>query len=288
MNSVTRFSALPLRALFAATLLLVLGLSACQQEEPMEIAESDQEFAMVEAEAEASYEELDAITFEAIDLTDATPSARSLDGLSNRMINSCVIVTHDSINKIITLDFGTGCVGPDGKLRVGQIIIDYTYRLYIPGASLSLSLQGYSVDGLAIEGTRTLTNISPNFQANISLNATLVGGQLTWPNGDVATRSFTRTMTWVRAANPANDELHIDGAAQGNFRNGTTYQTNILSTLIFKRKCRWQGVHIPVQGEKRIQRSTRPDLFVDFGTGDCDHLITLTMNNQSLVIDLDD
>lgn len=286
MNSVKSFSEQASRILFATLLLGLFALTACQQEEPMEIAEEDQEMAILEVEAEATYEEVDAITFEAVDLTDVTPNARSWDNVENRMINQCVTVTHDSANKVITLDFGTGCLGPDGKLRAGQIIITYTYRLYLPGASLSVALQNFSVDGIQIEGTRTLTNVSPNFQANISLNTTLVGGQITFLNGDVATRDFTRTMTWVRAANPFNDELHVEGMAQGTRRNGLSYQTQIVSTLIFKRKCRRQGVHIPVQGIKKIERSNRPDLLVDFGSGDCDHLITLTMNNQSMQVDV--
>ncbi|MEM7657049.1 MAG: hypothetical protein AAF399_13025 [Bacteroidota bacterium] len=276
------------RTLFATLLLALFALTACQTEEPIEIAEEDQEMAIVEAETEATYEEVDAITFEAIDLTDATQYARSWDNVENRMITPCVTVTHDSANKVITLDFGTGCVGPDGKLRAGQIIITYTYRIYLPGASLSVALQNYSVDGIQVEGTRTLTNVSPNFQSSISLNTTLVGGQITYLNGDVATRDFSRTTTWVRAANPINDEMQIEGMAQGTRRNGISYQTTILSPLVIKRKCRWQGVHMPVEGVKKIQRSNRPDLEVDFGTGDCDRIITLTMNNQSIQIDLDD
>ena len=273
------------KALFLTGLVLMIGLTSCQQEEPI-AAEVDNELVTMEAEIEATYEEVDEFTFEVMDRTDFTAEARPFLNPSNQLLPACATVTHDSINKIITIDFGTGCVGPDGKEREGQIIINYTQRLYWPGASLTISLNNYAVDDVQIKGTKTITNVSPNFLANISLNTTLVGGQVTWPNGDVATRQFTRTRTWVRAAHPINDEFHVDGQVQGTRRNGVAYNIDILSTLVFKRKCRLQGIHIPVEGTKLIQRSGKPDVLVTYGTGTCDHLIDVTVNGNTQTIDL--
>ncbi|MEM7369211.1 MAG: hypothetical protein AAF587_11475 [Bacteroidota bacterium] len=282
MSSVFRFFSL-------SAFVLLIGLTSCQQgEDDPTMAEVDAELVVLEADIEATYEEVDAYSFEAMDLTDLSAEARRFVNPSDQMISSCVIVTHDSVNKVVTVDFGTGCIGADGKERKGQIIITYTQRLYRPGAQLSIALQNYSVDGVQVEGTKTITNVSPTFQANISLNTTLVGGKITWLNGDVATRQFTRTRTWVRAANPILDEFHVEGAVQGSRRNGNAYQINIVSTLIYKRSCRLQGVRIPVQGLKAIQRSNRPNVLVDVGDGDCDHLITITVNGSSHVVDVRD
>lgn len=283
-----KFSMHSMSRMFVLSAMVVLiGLTSCQQgEEVPTMAETDTELVFLEADIEATYEDVDAYSFEAMEITDFSAQARRFVNPANQMLSACVIVTHDSVNKVVTLDFGTGCIGPDGKERKGQIIINYTQRLYRPGAQLSITLQNYSVDDVQIEGTKTITNVSPNFQANISLNTTLVGGKITWPNGDVATRQFTRTRTWIRAARPINDEFHVEGAVQGTRRNGNSYQINIVSTLIYKRKCRLQGVHIPVQGLKAIQRTGKPNVLVDFGDGDCDHLITITVNGSSQVVDV--
>ncbi len=195
-------------------------------------------------------------------------------------------VTRDTVAKTILIDFGTGCLGPDGKFRSGAIFVDYTKRLWIPGATLSITLQNYMVDSLAIEGTRTITNVSPNFQSNISLEKKLVGGKITWPDGTFATRDYTRTSTWVRGTHPAMDEWRVDGDANGVRKNGNTYASNVLSTLVWKRKCIRQGVGIPVEGVTLIKRGGKPDVTIDFGNGTCDHLITVTVNGNSKVVNV--
>ena len=273
-----------LLSLFAA--FLVLAFTACQPETVDEIAEADIEMTEFETVAEASYVDVDAYAIEAMDITDFSADARRFQNASDRLINACVTVTHDSVAKTILLDFGTGCVGPDGKTRSGQILISYTYRLWRPGASLSADLINYYVDGVHVDGTKTITNVSPNLMSNISLNTVLAGGMMVWPNGDTATRAFDRTATWVRAANPLNDELHVEGTAQGTRRNGVSYSTEILSTLIFKRRCRAQGFRLPAEGTLEIQRDNRPDMTVDFGTGTCDATITVTIGNNSQTVDL--
>ncbi|MEZ4829746.1 MAG: hypothetical protein R3C61_26200 [Bacteroidia bacterium] len=269
---------------FFFAIALMISLSSCKPEEIAEqISEEETTLAITEAEAENSFEMVDEYAVEAIEITDFSSMGRVF---AEKTIPACATVTHDSATKTITIDFGTGCVGPDGKTRYGKIITTYTKRLYIPGAKLKVELENYAVDSLSIEGTKTIENVSASFTANVSLKTTLKDGKVTWPDGTFATREFTRTRTWVREPNPINDEFHVDGMIQGTRRNGESYSANIVSTLIFKRKCRIQGINIPVQGLKLIKRTGKPDLLVDFGDGDCDHLVTLTKNGTSKVIDL--
>lgn len=272
------------RVSFFLVVTLLFSLTACQKEEVVdEISEEETALAVMEAEAEDSYEMVDEYSMEAVEITDFSSMGRVF---AEKTIPACATVTHDSVTKTITIDFGTGCIGPDGKTRYGKIIVTYTKRLYIPGAKLKIELENYAVDSLQIEGTKTIENVSASIVSNISLTTTLKDGKITWPDGTFATREFTRTRTWVRQPNPINDEFHVDGMIYGTRRTGDSYSANIISTLIFKRKCRIQGIHIPVQGLKLIKRTGKPDLLVDFGDGDCDHLVTLTKNGKSKVVDL--
>jgi hypothetical protein len=263
---------------------LSLALSACQPENTL--AEEDEDLALTEIASEASFEEVDAVSFEALDATDFSAYRRSWAGVVNRLLNSCATISHDSANNLITVDFGSGCTGTDGKVRAGKILIQYTQRLYIPGAMLTISLDSFYVDNHHIEGVKTMTNVSPSIQSNISLQTTLDNGKVTWPDGSFATREFDRTSTWVRANNPINDELIVDGSASGTRRNGVSYTASTLSPLKFRRACRIQGIRMAVEGSLLIQRSNHDDLTIDFGTGDCDRTITLTMNGQSQTITL--
>ena len=287
MKSISYFTntRLPL-ILFAA---FALTFTACEQDQIGDtIAEEDVQLAVTEATVEASYDEVDDIAMEAMEQTDFTLDAREW-GQEDLLTNGpCVVITHDSVAKTILIDFGTGCTGPDGKTRSGAIFVSYTKRLFHPGATLSVALQNYMVDSLAIEGTRTITNLSPNYQANISLETKLVGGKITWPDGTFATRDYIRTSTWVRAGNPAADEFHVDGSANAVRRNGNTYAASTLSTLIWKRRCLRKGVGIPVEGTTLIQRSNKPDVEIDFGNGVCDHLITITVNGFSKTVNVKD
>lgn len=263
---------------------LLISLTACQKEEVAnEISEEESALAVMEAEAEDSYEMVDEYSMEAVEITDFTSMGRVF---AEKTIPACATVTHDSTTKTITIDFGTGCTGPDGKTRYGKIIVTYTKRLYIPGAKLKIELENYAVDSLQIEGTKTIENVSASFVSNISLTTTLKDGKITWPDNTTATREFTRTRTWVREPNPINDEFHVEGMIHGTRTTGESYSANIVSPLIFKRKCRIQGINIPVQGIKLIKRTGKPDLTVDFGDGTCDHLVTLTKNGNSKVVDL--
>ncbi len=265
----------------------ILLFSACTPEDIVEsIAEEETELVNLENEVTSTLEDVEEFAFEAMEVTDFSSYARSFPDPSMRSIPACATVTHDSVAKTILIDFGTGCVGADGKTRSGQILLSYTQRLYRPGASLTIESLSYVVNGVSVEGTKTITNVSASFQDNMSLNVTLVNGKLIFPNGDIVTRQVNKTYTWVRATHPALDEFHVDGGVQGTNRAGEAYSCQITSTLIWKRKCKRLGIKIPVEGVKLIQKSGRPDLTIDFGDGSCDSLITLSANGNSRTIDV--
>ncbi|MEL6631043.1 MAG: hypothetical protein AAFQ83_06240 [Bacteroidota bacterium] len=263
-----------------------LFFTACEQENVTEVAQEDIDVVEMDAALEADFEAVDDLSFEALEITDASRFARSY-GANNRLLNSpCVTISNDSVNKVLTIDFGTGCTGPDGKTRSGQIVIDYTRRLYWPGATLSIDLVNYAVDSVQIDGTKTFTNLAQNFQDTIMMNVTLTGGSITMPNGATASRDYTRTRTWLRALNPINDQFLVDGSVTGTRFNGNTFSIDITETLVFRRACRLQGIYVPVEGEKFIQRSGRPDVTVDYGDGTCDSMADISANGNTITVDL--
>lgn len=266
----------------AMAFLLVAGLlvTACNPDEMETVAEEDQELAELDAMVEADFEEVDQVGYEAMD--EAFGRSYQASGL----ISPCVVVTHDTVAKVITLDFGTGCIGPDGKTRAGKIIVDYTQRLWWPGASLTITLDSFHVDQRHIEGSKTHLNLATSFQDTIRIQTVLTGGKITFLDGSTATRTFDRVRTWHRAVNPSQDEIHVTGTASGTRRDGSSFSSTILSPKIYRRACRAQGFFLAAEGTVQIQRSNQPDLNVDFGGGTCDSDLTLTVNGQSTTITL--
>jgi hypothetical protein len=185
----------------------------------------------------------------------------------------------------ITIDFGTGCTDPRGNVRKGIIKIEFKGKRFMPGSKIITTLVGYSINGVSLEGTRTVTNTSASLESNPKFTVLLEGGKATWPDLSTATREVNRTREWVRAANPINDQWIITGTAAGTNRNGKTYQMQITKPLVYKRECATSKVFIAVEGTKVMNIDGR-EITIDFGTGTCDKLVTITINGQSKEIEV--
>jgi hypothetical protein len=203
--------------------------------------------------------------------------------------NAVVTITMDPASTpahpigTIVIDFGEGCTGPMGNVRKGKIIISFNGRRFMPGSVIAITFEGYSFNEIALEGTRTLTNISGSTEEAPAFEVELVGGQATWPDGTVATREHCYVHTWQRAANPLNDQLVVtqcadrEVAASGTNRRGRTYTMKIVEPLRYKRGC-----PIAVSGVKVFTDVTSGKVItVDYGDGRCDRVVTITFNGQS-------
>ncbi|MEM8899398.1 MAG: hypothetical protein AAGC85_14890, partial [Bacteroidota bacterium] len=165
------------------------------------------------------------------------------------------------------------------------IKITYTGPKYLPGSVITTELVDFFVNEVQIEGTRTVTNVSEDFNDFISLNSTLTGGRVTWPDGSSATRENSYTRTWVRGSRPLNDEYQIEGSGGGVNREGIAYSRAIQETLVIKRRCRVVGIGVPVSGTVALSKGGN-SIMVDFGDGDCDRKATITKGEDSKEIDL--
>ncbi len=269
-----------------SALILVLGI-ACQEENEVMTQGLEEENVMLAVHNEevmTLFEEVEDI---AMDVTE-TRETESDKRLANSHASDwrCGSVTHDTIQKIFTIDFGTACTGQDGKTRSGKIIITYDKRLFLPGAQRTITLENYIVDSLKVMGTKIITNESESLTDFIRLNVQLVNGQVIWPDQSVAMRSFNRTKTWMRAANPISDEYQIEGTVEGVTRLGISYRVEIMEPLIYKRSCRFQGVFLPVDGVKDIMRTDKPDTEINYGEGECDNIVVITQSQQSQEVNI--
>jgi hypothetical protein len=278
--------------LLALCFAVFLVTTSCEDQEdhPLQNGIDNLEIENVSSEEElqTTYDELELISVEADESldSDVVIGGREQMNLTDRMTR-CATVTHDKEAMTITIDFGDGCEGPDGKVRSGIIFITYTGRLFIPGSVWTITSRGYTVNRKLIEGTKTITNVSANINDPVSFHKLLEGGKVTWPDGTYATREVDKTFTWIRADNPLGDEIHVEGEASGTNRRGVAYKVTIVSKIVWKRSCRLRGVCVPVQGLKVIERREHPDVLVDFGDGECDALVTITKNGESKIVEKD-
>lgn len=184
--------------------------------------------------------------------------------------------------KTVTIDFGNGCLGRDGKLRKGKIITIYTGKMTKPGSKATTTFDGYKVDSVAVAGTHQVEN---NSLSNNSVFTTRVlEGKLTWDSGRWIKWSSTRTVAQLEGNGtplfPLDDLFAITGAGRGEGSRGNSWAHEVIEPLIKKFTCRWIS-----KGVMRV-RFNDTNALVNYGNGNCDNKATVTINGRTFEITL--
>lgn len=133
-----------------------------------------------------------------------------------------------SLPKKIIVDFGAGCTSPNGVVRKGKILLSYTGSNFLfPGTSIVTTFEGYEVNGLKIQGTRTITNGGIDLlNSKVTLNVKIENGLITWPDNQTVTYSSTQ----VRQVSLGSSgyEVSVTGTASGKSREGFDYTATVL------------------------------------------------------------
>jgi hypothetical protein len=188
----------------------------------------------------------------------------------------------------ITIDFGTdGCTDPKGNVRKGKIMVEFKGRRFLPGSTIVTTTEGYSINGVALEGIRTVTNVTGSSEEAPKFNIKLENGKATWPDATFATREVDRTREWIRATNPTTDQWRVTGTASGKNRNEGLYEMEITKTLVYKRECTLGSnkVFMAVEGTKELTVNGK-QITIDYGAGDCDKTVTITVDGQSKEVEV--
>jgi hypothetical protein len=186
----------------------------------------------------------------------------------------------------IVIDFGTGCMDARGVVRKGKITINYTGRRFSPNSTIVTTFQDFFRNGVKVEGTHTLTNVTSTNVSYLRFNVVIAGGKLTFPDGKTITREHNFTREWQRATNPTQDKWVIlaGSSASGTNKSGKTYSMNVTKDLVYSRACQISNkVFIAVSGTKAFVTDSRT-YTVDYGNGDCDNDITVSVNGISRTI----
>jgi len=184
----------------------------------------------------------------------------------------------------IQINFGEGCEGPDGKVRKGIVEVVYDGHWLEPGATVTTTTNNFYVDGLKVEGTRVLENISATMN-ELKYSVVVTGGKITWPDATFITRVTDRVHTILFGDSFEDYVLEVEGTAAGTTRLGTAYESATLEPLVFKSSCRG-AIYLPVQGIKTIDVPDRRPITVNYGSGDCDNSFTVSIGDYSTVVAL--
>jgi len=261
------------------TLLIMLIAGACtNQDNPSEFSQEDTEDATTNAIDDFANDDAEDLGMVAV-ISETSEGGRISDS-DDRL--QCAVITRTGTKEAgtIRIDFGIGCKDQRGRVRKGAILIDYVGAWAEPGSSLLYSFDNYSVNDIVLGGTRSVKNITTD-PALLTFQVDVEDGTATWPDGRVATRRVHHRRVHERDVNNVLLRLIIYGTSEGNHRNGRGYYIEILEPLVYDRKCREEGVFIPVKGKKLIKHGDR-QITVDYGDGRCDNIVTLiNINGRS-------
>jgi hypothetical protein len=281
------------RGIFFSILLSLLILTGCQKEEELnkDFDRQSSELFSTEEMLENAFEVVESLTFSGL-MYATEHGGRVAQDAELACANISLSTTQKPAGKV-TIDFGSGCTGVDGKTRKGKVIVHYSGNWLVKGTVVTTTLEGFSINGVKVEGTRTLTNKNYNIDSKvIQYEVNIADGKIIWPNGAYATRTVHRLHDLKFEASMAQSTLCITGTASGVTEGGVAYATEITEPLIFKSACKeLDNYYFPVTGKKTVTLPAKPNtnpVLVDYGSGDCDAQFTISVGALSASVTLDD
>ncbi len=217
------------------------------------------------------------------------------------------------VGKLITVDFGTGIIGADGRTRSGKLMYDYSAsptgsdRYRKPGFTMSISTNSYVVDGNQVNIiTKTVKNISPlsiatetaysgtnltwSITANVSIIKANSGGTVSWTcnrtkeltncSDPLCYKGQFNAIDWTKA------KIKINGSATGTSKDGEGFSATATNLLRDHTCSGTTGRRHFVSGQLAFTPSSKPTRTIDYGNGACDDLATLTVNGNTYNITL--
>lgn len=200
--------------------------------------------------------------------------------------------TSDPFPVTITFDFGsTGCAADDGHWRKGKIVIDYSNRLLVPGATASVRFEDFQIDSIGIDNSTSYTIANTGTQDKLQFTVD-ANAKLSKPNGNYSEwyshKIISRTEGNLTSS-PLDDVLKIEGKATGKVKRNdliVAWKAEITEPFIKKFSCRWISQGVIKTGRENLASTSQWFGVLDYGYGDCDNRATLTINGIKYEITL--
>ncbi len=259
--------------------LAAISLTSCRQEEVA--GDDDIQLTSLETLAEEILLDIDGLVDEALELRfGPLKSAVAAEG---DYLSGCPVVKVDSTAEaiILTLNFGEQCVGKDGKIRSGKIIVTSSY------ADISKkrvkTFENFLVDGKKVEGIIE-KSMTPQKEEHMKTATIVEDVTITFPEnkGSIHRQTnLTREYRFYRPAIERDNTVTSWGETDFTRLSGLkiTKKIDKETPLLFKVKC-----HQIVSGIVTFSTSDNQTWQVDYGDGNCDRKAILTRNGKTKTI----
>ena len=183
----------------------------------------------------------------------------------------------------MVINYGTGTLCNDGKLRSGKLNITFTGRYRNAGTVITISTDSFYQNGNKLEAIKTITNNGRNTSGNLNYTISITNAKLTTLDNKTSTHSSTRNREWIAGETTitvTDDVYKITGNATGTNNKGLSYTADITAPLIIDFSCAYRitGGTLEIKPQNKLTRT------VNYGTGTCDNSFEVKIGNKSYTI----
>lgn len=204
------------------------------------------------------------------------------------LLPNCATKTIDTINRIITIDFGTtNCLCLDGVYRRGKIVAQFIGPYRQIGSKVIVTLVDYFVNDNNVTGTKTIERVL-QFKWSVEVrdaSVTTPTGKITWESD----RTVERIAGNSTPLNIWDDEYVYTGTATGINRKGVAFSVTIDPSYPLKKKIQLGCASTFISGHLTIANDKGDTMILNYdpiGGEPCDKIGEVTINGVTRRITL--
>jgi hypothetical protein len=205
---------------------------------------------------------------------------------------SCAIATWTYTDGTFTgtIDFGTeGCTLENGNVLKGKITISFSGNFMTPEHTITYSFDQFYHNGKKIQGSKTINRSLKSTELLAAIHPAFtyaVDMTVTFEDGSVYTRTGNLVKEMVEGYDTKgnwNDNVFlVTGNSTTTMPNGDTSSSTIKTPLRYEMACKKP---FPVSGTV-LKVKNGVETLVDYGTGECDNLASVTVGGVTTTIEL--
>lgn len=208
------------------------------------------------------------------------------------MLPACAVVNWTIANGTFTgsIDFGTeGCALENGNVLKGKITLSFSGNFATAEQTITYTFDNFYHNGKKLQGSKTITRSVKSTELLAEAHPVFTGTIdmiLTFEDGKVYTRTGTLTKEMIEGYTTKgnwNDNVFlVTGSGNTIMPNGDTCSSTIQTPLRYVAACKKP---FPVSGTI-LKTKNSSEALVDFGTGECDNLVSVTINGITSMVEL--
>lgn len=184
---------------------------------------------------------------------------------------------------VITIDYGESTEFKNGRIVSGLVTIEISAERDTDGATRTITYTDCVIDSVAIDGSCLETFNGDNETTRTITTSSDITFVLA--DGTVIDRTGNYVRNWIAGLDTPlehdDDQIEKTGSTHAESSEGTVWDREIIEPLLKLGDCRHY-----VQGVVQYSSNGEVAGTLDFGDGTCDNLATLTVNGESVEIEL--